>query len=218
MASGIGRFLFGSGKKRQKQSEKTTEINDLINTAGRLDYELLEQQAKSNRRLFTSLVQRPVLAGSALFVGGVETVSGEQMTKLFQAKDTQPDHFAKDALERAIYPLIKNKRRGTSDQLVIGRSSDNDMVMPDYTISKHHAEIRINAEGYTIIDLGSTNGSAVNGTKLSGRQPILLNEGDTLTLGRYQFTFMFPGLLYARLMGISLNELAAESSSGGSGS
>jgi hypothetical protein len=57
-------------------------------------------------------------------------------------------------------------------------------VLTNSQISSKHAEIQPLADGrYQVIDVGSTNGTAVNGVKLSAGQPQPLNAGDTITLG-----------------------------------
>ncbi len=62
----------------------------------------------------------------------------------------------------------------------IGRQSDNDLVVTDPGVSRHHAEV-INTNGTcTLHDLGSTNGTYVNGTVVSEHA---LRDGDRISLG-----------------------------------
>jgi serine phosphatase RsbU (regulator of sigma subunit) len=70
---------------------------------------------------------------------------------------------------------------------VIGRSSEADLVVPDKTVSRKHAEFEIGADTSTLFltDLESHNGTLVNGKKLTGR--IQVNAGDHLTFGQAQF-------------------------------
>ena len=75
------------------------------------------------------------------------------------------------------------------DETVIGRIADNDLVIPDPSISRRHARL-LRQGGQTVLeDLGSSNGTYLNGQRLSA--PTLLRSGDTFTLGpairlRYQ--------------------------------
>jgi hypothetical protein len=69
----------------------------------------------------------------------------------------------------------------------IGRSRDCDIVLDDVGISRHHAEIRPAASGWTIADLGSTNGVQLNGKRVRGPQP--LNQGDRVELGSTEIVF-----------------------------
>jgi hypothetical protein len=69
----------------------------------------------------------------------------------------------------------------------IGRSRDCDIVLEDSGISRRHAEVRPAADGWTVEDLGSTNGVLVNGHKLTGAQP--LSAGDRVELGSTEIVF-----------------------------
>jgi hypothetical protein len=64
--------------------------------------------------------------------------------------------------------------------IVVGRSSDLDMVLVEDMVSRKHARIAISAEGITIEDMGSTNGTFVNGEKVKKAK---LKEGDRVLIG-----------------------------------
>jgi hypothetical protein len=70
---------------------------------------------------------------------------------------------------------------------VVGRSRDCDVVLGDAGISRHHAQIRPGPGGWTIEDLGSTNGVLVNGRGVRGTH--LLQSGDRLELGSTEILF-----------------------------
>jgi hypothetical protein len=69
----------------------------------------------------------------------------------------------------------------------IGRSRECDVVLEDAGISRRHAEIRPTAEGWTVQDLGSTNGVVVNGRPATGAQQ--LYPGDRVELGSTEIVF-----------------------------
>ena len=71
----------------------------------------------------------------------------------------------------------------------IGRELDNTLRLSDPSISRHHAVIRQTATGWEVHDLGSSNGVLVNGTKL---ETAPLEDGDRITLGQMQLTFVDP--------------------------
>jgi pSer/pThr/pTyr-binding forkhead associated (FHA) protein len=73
-----------------------------------------------------------------------------------------------------VYPL-------EAQELSIGRDDANRIVINDAEVSRRHARMELRGSAYVIQDLGSTNGTFVNGTRLSGIQ--VLNPGDTVTLG-----------------------------------
>ncbi|HEX9579453.1 MAG TPA: DUF4388 domain-containing protein [Myxococcales bacterium] len=72
------------------------------------------------------------------------------------------------------YPL------GEMGELVIGRSSDLDMVLIEDMVSRKHAKITLAPGQITISDLGSTNGTFVNGEKVKRSR---LKEGDRILIG-----------------------------------
>ena len=74
----------------------------------------------------------------------------------------------------------------------IGRSPLNDIVIDHPCASRQHAAIRADSEGYWIADLGSRNGTYVNGEAL-GTEPRLLRNFDRIEPGsytEYQWVFM----------------------------
>ena len=65
-------------------------------------------------------------------------------------------------------------------RMVLGRSQEADIVINDANISRRHAELRNDGDGWTIVDLGSTNGLKVNRRRVGQAR---LRHGDRLTLG-----------------------------------
>ena len=68
--------------------------------------------------------------------------------------------------------------------LVLGQSDDCDVCIPDPSISGHHAQLTLNGGAVYISDLGSTNGTTVNGGLVTGKHQ--LADGDTLRLGDWR--------------------------------
>lgn len=70
--------------------------------------------------------------------------------------------------------------------LTIGRDITNDIVINDPEVSRHHCRLTQGSGGYTLEDLGSTNGTFVNGQRLTGPRPLSHNDmiglGETVTL------------------------------------
>jgi hypothetical protein len=71
--------------------------------------------------------------------------------------------------------------------IVIGRQPDCDIVFDDPNISRRHAEIRVAAGEFTVSDLGSTNGTKVNGVAVTIARA--LRDGDIVTLGSNSIRF-----------------------------
>ena len=77
------------------------------------------------------------------------------------------------------------------DQLVIGRDSSSGVAINDAEISRKHARLNFQGGKYVIEDLGSTNGTFVNGQRLVS--PVVLKSGDVVSLGE-QIVLMFEAL------------------------
>jgi pSer/pThr/pTyr-binding forkhead associated (FHA) protein len=67
----------------------------------------------------------------------------------------------------------------------IGRHEDNDIILADPQASRHHAEIVMQGGRWVLSDLGSANGSYVNGQRIVG--PQVLTHGDLVRVGQIQF-------------------------------
>jgi diguanylate cyclase (GGDEF)-like protein len=66
----------------------------------------------------------------------------------------------------------------------LGRGADNSIQLPDASISRHHAFLGVDDEGQArLTDLGSTNGTQVNGHRLPPNTPVRLEDGDRLQFG-----------------------------------
>ena len=86
---------------------------------------------------------------------------------MIYAPEPEPEPRAR-ADEQAVLEWTGGSRALTEHVTTIGRSSDCQVVLSDPNVSRRHAEIRHIGEGYSLIDLGSTNGTEVNGQRVGG--------------------------------------------------
>lgn len=86
--------------------------------------------------------------------------------------------------------LQKGQRMPLAERLTIGRSAENDLNLADKQISRKHAVIERLGQGYQLRDLGSANGTFINGSQIS--QPVRLQPGDLLTIGETQILLSGP--------------------------
>jgi pSer/pThr/pTyr-binding forkhead associated (FHA) protein len=77
------------------------------------------------------------------------------------------------------------------EQLTIGRDSSNAVAINDAEVSRKHSRLSFQGGKYVIEDLGSTNGTFVNGQRLAG--PVVLKAGDVVSLGE-QIVLMYDAI------------------------
>ncbi len=88
------------------------------------------------------------------------------------------------APDELVLVVVSGKARGSrvrvAERLKIGKAPDNDLVLPDDTVSRHHCELERHTDGLTVRDLDSTNYTRVAGTKI---REATITPGATLSVG-----------------------------------
>lgn len=114
-----------------------------------------------------------------------------------------------DSDERwAEYNLLLN------DEIIIGRGSENHIVLSHSTISRQHAKIIKKGDNYIIEDLKSTNGTYINGKLVTGQK--VLMENDVIFIGNTKLIFQNGRIVYniiskgLRLDAININKVIKE--------
>lgn len=87
--------------------------------------------------------------------------------------------------DRSGQEFLLDKRRMT-----VGRRPNNDICIPDTIVSGAHAQFEISGDGVILEDLGSTNGTGVNGKRVVR---VKLSEGDEIRFGRFKLRFQDAG-------------------------
>jgi pSer/pThr/pTyr-binding forkhead associated (FHA) protein len=77
----------------------------------------------------------------------------------------------------------------TEVAITIGRTSDNTLEVNDASVSSRHARIAPGGEGYLLTDLGSTNGTRLNGSPCTPDAEYSLSPGDKVAFGKVQAVF-----------------------------
>ncbi|HKY24257.1 MAG TPA: DUF3662 and FHA domain-containing protein [Gaiella sp.] len=97
------------------------------------------------------------------------------------AQPEPPRELATLTIDGRVVPL-------TADRVVLGRSRECDIQIEDGNVSRRHAELdRDGDSGWTVVDLGSTNGTEVNGRRITKRTP--LDDGDRIGVGGTELVF-----------------------------
>ncbi|HXR40900.1 MAG TPA: DUF1707 and FHA domain-containing protein [Acidothermaceae bacterium] len=86
-------------------------------------------------------------------------------------------------------PTLRLPSRGP-DALTIGRASDQDFLIAHTSVSRHHALLRCSSFGWELVDLGSTNGTRVNGWRVA--VPEVIRAGDVVTFGAVAMLVVDP--------------------------
>jgi len=73
------------------------------------------------------------------------------------------------------------------ESIVVGREQGADVVIDNASVSRRHAEIRLGDNGWEVVDLGSSNGTFIRGTKIQG--PHTLGLGDEIGFGKFSIVF-----------------------------
>ncbi|MEZ4272450.1 MAG: FHA domain-containing protein [Myxococcota bacterium] len=90
-------------------------------------------------------------------------------------------------------PLAGQEFEIVSSEVVIGRTSENDVQIDHRSVSRHHAKIIYANNKYKIIDQNSANGTLVNSEQYA---QLALMPGDLIELGHVRFRFLPPGFNY----------------------
>ncbi len=78
----------------------------------------------------------------------------------------------------------------TGDEMVLGRANDADISIPDTSVSRKHVRFRQMADGWAVQDLGSGNGTLLNGEPVQEETP--LRPGDSIVVGDTELNFVDP--------------------------
>ncbi len=82
--------------------------------------------------------------------------------------------------------IIKSFTITAGKKMIIGRGSDADVVIDNTAVSRHHTAFELISNDYFIEDLGSLNGTFINGNKITERTA--LNEDDIIQIGKFKLS------------------------------
>lgn len=117
-----------------------------------------------------------------------EAASGRTMIQGGAERVSEPLRETARARNASALLLVGGRRMVVGpDGATIGRSRQCDVVLDDPNVSRSHAEIRPRGGSWVLADLGSTNGSRLNGRRVDG--PEVLRRGDEIQLGATRLTF-----------------------------
>ncbi len=152
-------------------------------------WEVVDLGSTNKTRVGGSAIQRRVLAHGDVVEVGHATIRFEDPDEAKRLADAESQGicFLEWAnKERAGERVLLDKPR-----ISLGRRETNTVVLDDRMASGHHCEIDKDVNGYTIRDLGSTNGTLVNGELIT---EALLSHGARVRVGNGRFVFKDPSM------------------------
>ena len=132
---------------------------------------------------FLILAYRPPLPSKEVGVSTEKTLS----TDIYKATKNPIKH--KKNMQAV--PVLKTNRNAYKTKITVGRAKNNDIVIRARKISKIHATFLPEEDGsFQFTDMGSSNATIVNGTRLEEKVPIQIQSGDRIAVWRYIFEFI----------------------------
>lgn len=101
-----------------------------------------------------------------------------------------PAELSSGSLVDRVWFVTKGDGGQRGAQITVGRASNNDVVIPEYSASKHHCEFRFEGGRMVIADLGSRNGTWVGTERLAPKVRRPIRDRERIFLGRFQFEFL----------------------------
>lgn len=132
------------------------------------------------------------------------STGGDTMTLEDETMDeTMPNgRLGMNEVDLDVFPLVKKPGASFPDRITIGRTSNNDIVISDHSISRLHAYVRGHDLTWVVADAGSKNGSWLRGEALEPRREKPLPSRAVLRLGDVDVTFYLAADLYIVLGGM----------------
>lgn len=106
------------------------------------------------------------------------------------AVDDQAEYFRSASLVDRVWFLVKKPENRQELRIVVGRTAEADVSIPELSISTDHCAFEATPFGLRLVDLGSTNGTIVDGCLLHEGESARLRSGSKIVLGRFEFEYL----------------------------
>lgn len=193
--SGIRPVELGRRLVREMDDDRSVDVrgrtlvpNDFTIELNEVDHERFAEVGESLSRELAEAAREHARDEGYVFMGPVAVhleVDPAQHAGAFQITARMKEGHGGVGAGSLILPT--GERMALGEHVVtIGRRPDSTLQLADPNVSRNHAEIRPHGNGWLVVDLGSTNGSRVNGTRIQSQE---LHEGDEVTFGNTAFRF-----------------------------
>lgn len=165
----------------------TVVPNDFTVEMSETDYEQFADIHDSLRRELAEATREHARDEGYTFMGPVEVelVATDLRTGAFQIVGRMKEGRGGAGAGSLVLPSDERIVLGERT-ISVGRTPECDIVLSDPNVSRRHAEVRPAGAGYVVVDLGSTNGSRLNGVRIT-EEP--LRDGDEITFGNTRVRF-----------------------------
>ena len=114
------------------------------------------------------------------------------LSSLPTSERTAVDEVLNGGPEKAMFVIHRGASKGArfliaQNRSAIGRSPENEIFLDDVTVSRAHAVIERNGQGFTLTDLGSLNGTYINNQSLKSSALVC---GDEIQIGKFHLIFI----------------------------
>jgi hypothetical protein len=117
-----------------------------------------------------------------------ELVDDEASADKTMLAERSPDGVREMALVNRVFP-VKKATYAPRGPIVLGRSGENDISIPEFSISLRHCYFDFEPDGVKITDCGSTNGTIVGDELIEAGEAVAVPDGTRISLGRFAFSF-----------------------------
>lgn len=145
------------------------------------------------------LLENYLAPSSRIKLGRVETISELEVDDLLATSENGEDE---SLLQARVIPLEKRDKNSSDRMIFVGRSADNDIVLLNKMVSKLHAyfcEVP-GSKVVQLVDMNSTNGTFVNGSKISPSVKTNLEDEDIISFGPETKLEFFSNLGFCQLL------------------
>ena len=145
------------------------------------------------------LLENYLATSSRTKLGRVETISEIDVENLISPTETSEDE---PLLQARVVPLEKRDKDSADHMIFVGRAANNDIVLLNKMVSKLHAYFCQvpGSEVIQLVDMNSTNGTFLNGDRLSPSVKTNLDDADVISFGpETEFEF-FSALGFCQLL------------------
>lgn len=116
-----------------------------------------------------------------------------QVSSINEMRRTQGTEAGKRGVEQRVILVRKSTRNPFAGQIYLGRAQNNDLVIEEASVSKSHAFFELGANKvWTVSDMGSANGTFIDGKQLAANAAGELRDSGKVTFGQCEMQFFTP--------------------------